>query len=189
VYNQIKLNEIENQHGQEHILAMLKKADPEYADRVEGYNRARLFRALDVFMQTGKPFSSFHTEQDLNNIPVDTLLIVLSGDRIWHTDRINKRVDEMIASGLIHETKHILDLGYDPKIQALQTVGYKEVIDHLNGETSIEKMTELIKISTRQYAKRQGTWFRRWKSAIQIDVTHIDSAQVASEIIGHFDSF
>ena len=189
VPNQIKLKTLEAEFGQSHILSMLEKADPDYLNRVEGYNRARIFRALDVYMQTGKPFSSFHSDQDLQTIPPDTLLIVLTADREWHTSQIQKRVDQMISSGLVQETRNILDLGYSPDIQALQTVGYKEVIDHLNGLTSIENMTELIKISTRQYAKRQATWFRRWKSANQINVTNLDAFQVASEIITQFDSF
>lgn len=189
VPNQIKLKTLETEFGQSHILSMLEKADPVYLSRVEGYNRARIFRALDVYMQTGKPFSSFHTDQDLQSIPEDTLLIILTADRQWHTLQIHKRVDQMITSGLVQETRNILDLGYSPEIQSLQTVGYKEAIDHLNGITSLDKMSELIKISTRQYAKRQATWFRRWKSAVQINVTNLKPSEVASEIITHFDSF
>jgi tRNA dimethylallyltransferase len=189
VPNQIKLKTIENDFGQPHILAMLNQVDPEYFKRVEGYNRARIFRALDVYMQTGKPFSSFHTDQDFHVVPNTTLLILLVADREWHTSHMNKRVDSMIASGLIEETQHILDLGFNPELQSLQTVGYREVIDHIQGSISVEKMTELIKISTRQYAKRQATWFRRWKSAHKIDVTHLDSPQIASQIISLFNSF
>ncbi len=189
VHNQVKLGALENQFGQSHILTMLENADPDYSNRVEGYNRTRIFRALDVYMQTGKPFSSFHSNQDLNVVPADTLLIVLVADRMWHTTQINKRVDNMLAAGLVEETKQILNLGFDPSIQALQTVGYKEVIDYLNSITTLDKMTDLIKISTRQYAKRQATWFRRWKSAIQIDVTNLSSSKIASEIIARFDSF
>lgn len=189
VPNQIKLKNLEAEFGQSHILSMLEKADPEYLDRVEGYNRARIYRALDVYMQTGKPFSSFHSHQDLHTVPPNTVLIVLTGDREWHTSQIHKRVDSMVSSGLVQETRNILDRGFKPELQSLQTVGYKEVIDHINGLTSLHKMTELIKISTRQYAKRQATWFRRWKSAIQINVTNLNPSQVASEIITHFDSF
>ena len=189
VPNQIKLKTLENDFGQSHILSMLEEIDPEYLKRVDGYNQSRIFRALDVYMQTGKPFSSFHSEQNLNIIPDDTLLIVLTADREWHTSRIHQRVEGMIASGFIEETRQILNLGFNSELQSLQTVGYKEAIDHLNGLISKEKMIELIKISTRQYAKRQGTWFRRWKSVHQLDVTHLDSFQIASEIISRFDSF
>src|SRR5690606_28018797 len=81
VYNQIKLAEQEKEFGQDYILNLLKKADPEYINHMDGYNRHRIFRALDVFMQTGNPFSSYHSDQNLSEVPDDTLLIVLTMNR------------------------------------------------------------------------------------------------------------
>jgi tRNA dimethylallyltransferase len=189
VYNQIKLAEIEKEHGQEYILEMLQKSDPDYLLRVEGYNRSRIFRALDVFMQTGNPFSSYHSEQNLHEIPSNTLLFVLTAERDWHVQHINNRVDKMIEFGLTNETSSVLKLGYSIEAQALQTVGYKEVIDYLDGKFDLSHMTNLIKTSTRQYAKRQATWFRRWKTAQTIDVTCQTSHYVVLQIMQNINAF
>jgi tRNA dimethylallyltransferase len=189
VYNQIKLAESEREHGQEYLVNLLTKVDPDYVLRMDGYNRARIFRALDVFMQTGKPFSSFHSEQHFNVTPQDTLLVILSAERAWHVKCIQERVDAMIENGLVDETEQLLDSGIEESFQALQTVGYKEAIEYIKGLITLDQMRERINISTRQYAKRQATWFRRWKSAITIDVTRKSTAQVATEIISLNPSF
>jgi len=189
VYNQIKLAETEREHGQDYLLNLLNNVDPEYFLRMDGYNKARIFRALDVFMQTGKPFSSFHSEQDFNVSPLRTLLVVLTAERAWHVKRIHERVDAMIDNGLVEETKQLLDSGIDESFQALQTVGYKEAIEYIKGLSSLDQMRERIYISTRQYAKRQATWFRRWRTAINLDVTHKTTAQIATEIISLNPSF
>lgn len=183
VYNQIKLAEQEKEHGQEYILSLLEKADPAYLARMDGYNKHRIFRALDVYMQTGNPFSSYHSEQNLAVVPDDTLLVVLKMERQAHVAQIEKRIDKMIADGLVQETRQIIAAGYSTSVQALQTVGYKEAIEHLNGQIPLDQMIRSIKASTRQYAKRQATWFRRWKSAVFLDVTGMSADQAAGEIL------
>ncbi|MEX1137430.1 MAG: tRNA (adenosine(37)-N6)-dimethylallyltransferase MiaA, partial [Balneolales bacterium] len=159
--NLLELERLERMEGQEYMLNQLRKADPEYADRMEGYNRQRLFRALDVWMQTGKPFSSFHKSRQKNILP-GTLVFGIPHPREILYDRINKRVDNMITSGLIDEVRGILDMGYKAEDHALQTVGYREVISYFNEKLTREEMIEKIKTNTRRYAKRQLTWFRRW---------------------------
>lgn len=133
VPNQIKLKELEKIHGPDHLLALLRKVDPVYATRMDGFNRQRTYRALDVYMQTGKPFSAFHSEQQLENVPEDTLLVVLTCERSELIRKINRRVDEMMAAGLIEEIRQLLVSGYNGSEQAFQTVGYKEVIGYLRG--------------------------------------------------------
>ncbi len=186
VYNQIKLTQQEKEFGQDFILDKLKKIDPEYYAKVEGYNRNRVFRALDVYMQSGIPFSQYHSERDFTVVPNDTLLIVLTCDRNTLKEFIDTRVDKMIDNGLVNETSQILKMGYSPTLQALQTVGYKETIDFLDGIIDHTQMVSLIKISTRQYAKRQQTWFRRWKSAIVIDTSGKNSQMISDEILMHY---
>ncbi|KPP99700.1 MAG: tRNA dimethylallyltransferase MiaA [Bacteroidetes bacterium HLUCCA01] len=180
--NLIKLRHQEQENGEEFMLEWLERVDPAYRQRVEGYNPHRVFRALDVYLQTGKPFSSFHSEAGFSSLPEDTLLVVLTCNRAYLVDQIEQRINTMLQDGLLKETRSILDMGYTGEEQALQTVGYKEVIAHLRGEYDLETMREKMLTSTRRYAKRQVTWFKRWKAARVIDVTRRAPDDVAAEI-------
>jgi tRNA dimethylallyltransferase len=182
VYNQLQLSEQEKEYGTDFIFNKLKLADPEYVQKMDGYNRNRVFRALDVFMQTGKAFSSYHADQNLHLVPGDTHLIVLTSNRNELIQKIEHRVDEMLKSGLVEETERVLEMGFSSSSQSLQTVGYKETIHFLNNKLSLNEMSDAIKANTRQYAKRQATWFRRWKSAHFIDVTGLNSKDLARQI-------
>ena len=149
--NLAKLEADIESNGLEHLYQKLQKVDPVYAQKMDGMNRQRILRALDVWMQTGRPFSSFHQQGDILRWPRKMLY-----------DRINRRVDQMIEAGLVDEVKRILE--HHPRdLQALNTVGYKEVFKYLDGEWPLDKVVEKIKTHTRRYAKRQLTWFRRWE--------------------------
>ena len=150
--------------GIEELYKKLKEVDPEYIKKMDGMNRQRIIRALDVWMQTGKPFSSFHSNDTLT-LPDHYLFFALHHPRKVLHQRIEKRTDQMIEQGLVEETKSILAAGYSPDIQALQTVGYKQAIQFLNGDLSFEQMVADIKTATRRYAKRQLTWLRKWSFA------------------------
>ncbi|MEX0686837.1 MAG: tRNA (adenosine(37)-N6)-dimethylallyltransferase MiaA [Balneolales bacterium] len=156
-----KLEKLENEKGQDHLLEMLSDADPAYIGKMDGYNRQRIYRALDIWMQTGKPFSSFHTSWQ-KDIPSDTLVFGINHTRETLFERINNRVDTMIESGLLNEVQEIIDMGFKPDAHALQTVGYREVISYFNREITFDEMVTKIKTNSRRYAKRQLTWFRRW---------------------------
>ncbi|MEX1122384.1 MAG: tRNA (adenosine(37)-N6)-dimethylallyltransferase MiaA, partial [Balneolales bacterium] len=160
--NLLELERLEIEKGRDHIMDMIIQSDPEYTGKMDGYNRQRIFRALDVWMQTGKPFSSFHTLGQ-KKLPAGTLMFGCHYPREILYNRINKRVDNMITSGLIEEVQGILDMGYKAEAQALQTVGYREVIAYFNRKYTREEMIEKIKTNSRRYAKRQLTWFRRWE--------------------------
>jgi len=177
-----KLEQAAESKGLQHLYDMLKQVDPGYSKKMDGLNRQRIIRALDVWMQTGRPFSSFHNRNGFE-LPPDTLVFGLYRDRQNLYERINKRVDEMLKKGLIKETKSILDLGYPKDLHSLNTVGYSEVIQFLNGkfESPIE-MAEIIKTKTRRYAKRQLTWFRRWDFIKWLDAD-AHSPEELSEII------
>ncbi len=168
--------------GIESLYKQLKRVDPAYTDRMDGMNRQRIIRALDVWMQTGKPFSDFHSNERFQ-LPENTLVFGLKRDREKLVDRIHQRVDYMMHSGLIEEVKSILEMGYSGDEQALQTVGYREIMDLLNGVyEEREVAAERIKINTRRYAKRQMTWFRRWPFIEWIDLDRF-SMQEALELI------
>ncbi len=162
--NKTNIAEIESQidkEGIEPVYNKLNSVDPEYVKTMDGMNRQRIIRALDVWMQTGKPFSSFHSNEEFE-LPDDTLVFGLQRDRQNLYDRINRRVDQMIEDGLIAETQKVLEMGYSKDLQPLNAVGYREIISVLNNEMDLETAIRKIKTQTRRYAKRQLTWFRRW---------------------------
>lgn len=162
--NEENIAEIESQidkEGIEPVYNKLNSVDPEYVKTMDGMNRQRIIRALDVWMQTGKPFSSFHSNEEFE-LPDDTLVFGLQRDRQNLYDRINQRVDTMIEEGLVAETQKVLEMGYSKDLQPLNAVGYREIIAVLEGKMELDKAIEKIKTQTRRYAKRQLTWFRRW---------------------------
>ncbi|PKA84618.1 tRNA dimethylallyltransferase [Ulvibacter sp. MAR_2010_11] len=133
----------------------LSRVDPEYFKKVDAQNSHRLIRALEIYRGTGKPYSSFLKKKKTSR-NFDTLYVGLTADRKIIYDRINRRVDNMVASGLIEEAKNLLA---NKKSNALQTVGYRELFQFFEGEFSQEKAIEEIKKNTRRFAKRQHTWF------------------------------
>ena len=161
--------------GLETLHKRLQNVDPEYVKRIDGLNRHRIFRALDVYMQTGTPFSSFHKRSDFEQPRPGSSVFMLDWPRKILHERINSRVDRMMESGLIEEVRSLLEW-LPEDAQALQTVGYREVIAHLKGELSHEQMVADIKTHTRRYAKRQLTWFRRWPF-----VKHLKPAEQSAE--------
>ena len=175
------LKESEKSNGIEHLYSKLEAVDPEYASEMDGFNRQRIMRALDVWMQTGRPFSSFHKSKEVTP-PGDMQVFGLSWPRKLLHERINLRVDQMIEQGLVSETQQILDDGYDPELQSLQTVGYRDVIRYLKGETTYDRMIADIKTQTRRYAKRQITWFRRWPFINWLDASEMEMEKMADVI-------
>lgn len=162
--NEENIAQIESQidkEGIEPVYNKLNSVDPEYVKTMDGMNRQRIIRALDVWMQTDKPFSSFHSNEEFE-LPDDTLVFGLQRDRQNLYDRINQRVDTMIDEGLVEETQKVLEMGYSKDLQPLNAVGYREIIAVLEGKMELDKAIEKIKTQTRRYAKRQLTWFRRW---------------------------
>jgi tRNA dimethylallyltransferase len=137
----------------------LKKLDPEYYSRVDLKNPNRLLKAIEVALMTGRPYSEFLTRPHKVR-EFDIIKIGLNGERDALYDRINQRVDEMMQNGLLLEAREFYPFRH---LNALNTVGYKELFQYLDGEITIEKATELIKRNSRHYARRQMTWFRKDK--------------------------
>lgn len=168
--------------GIESLYDQLKKVDPKYIPKMDGMNRQRIIRALDVWMQTGKPFSSFHSNNKIH--PDDnTVVIGLHHLREQLYERINLRVDEMIKVGLENEVTTILECGFKKTVQALKTVGYQEMISYFEGTFDKDTMIEKIKINTRRYAKRQLTWFRRWDFVHWLDATSLNVEQLKKDLL------
>jgi len=154
-----KLLSKKEKYGVEFLYNELKKVDPVSAEKMLPQNWKRVIRALEVYHLTGRPIWQHHINQ--NKIPkFNFYQIGLNWDREILYRRIEKRVDEMIETGLVEEVKRILDNGYDKNLNSLNTVGYKEIISFLDNEITLDRAIELIKRNTRRYAKRQLTWFK-----------------------------
>tara|TARA_R100001143_G_scaffold61071_1_gene61172 strand:- start:14697 stop:15614 length:918 start_codon:yes stop_codon:yes gene_type:complete len=177
-----ELGQIADDKGIEYLYNELQIRDPDYAKKMDGFNRQRIIRALDVWRQTGKPFSSFHSNKEIQQ-PENLMVFVIYHPRQVLHERISVRTDKMIEMGLLDEVRMILDRGYDKSIQALQTVGYREAIAHLNGEIRFDSMVKDIKTSTRRYAKRQITWFRRWPFSHRLNAGELNEDQLLNQVL------
>lgn len=157
-----KLLEERRKYGDNYLYERLKEVDTKSAEDMLPQNWKRVMRALEVYYLTGKPIWAHHEEYK-REIGLEFSQYGLNWDREVLYKRIENRVDSMISSGLIDEVENILKMGYGPDLNSFNTVGYKEVIQYLNGSYSFEKMIELIKRNTRRFAKRQLTWFNKDK--------------------------
>jgi len=153
-----ELLEIRKQFGNEYLYNELKKIDDVSASKMLPQNWKRVMRALEVFRLTGKPIWQHHKDE-IKNSKFSFKQIGLMWNRELLYKNIENRVDEMIENGLIEEVKSVLEKGYSKSLNSLNTVGYKEIIQYLDHEISLDKAIELIKRNTRRYAKRQMTWF------------------------------
>ena len=145
--------------GIESLRFDLKKLDPDYYNKVDLNNHKRILKALEICLITGKPYSSFLIKKKTER-PFNMIKIGLDLPREELYERINTRVDRMIKEGLLEEARSL----YPHKhLNALKTVGYRELFRHLDGELSLTEAIDLIKRNTRHYARRQLTWFRRYK--------------------------
>ncbi len=170
--NEENIAKLETQIEDEGIESLYQKlldVDPDYAQKMDGMNTQRIVRALDVWMQTGRAFSSFHSDDNTITVPDDMIVFGLQRDRQKLYGRINRRVDQMFEQGFLDEVRAILDMGYSLDDPGLNTVGYKEAIAFLHDEISREQMIKDMKTQTRRYAKRQLSWFRRWDFINWID--------------------
>ena len=162
--------------GIEALQNELKAADPEYYKKVDLQNPHRLIRALEIIRGTGRPFSSFLKKNSVAR-KFQTKYIGITADRAVVYERINKRVDLMMQSGLLSEAKALYPYR---EVNALQTVGYRELFAYLNGDSTLETAVSEIKKNTRRFAKRQGTWFRKNENIIwfeaPVDVTDVLAA-------------
>lgn len=152
-----ELQKLFDQKGIEPLQEQLKQQDPDYYEKVDAQNPHRLIRALEVCIQSGKPYSSFLGKNKPKR-PFEILKIGLEADRKVLYDRINRRVELMIENGLIAEAKQLEEKKH---LNALQTVGYKEMFSFFENEISLESAIEEIKKNSRRYAKRQLTWLRK----------------------------
>ena len=155
-----KYHAIAREQGQDALHALLQKVDPLSAARLHPHDERRVVRALEVYDLTGVPLSR-QKMPEAEDSPYDFQLYALELPRDVLYDRVNRRVDVMIAQGLLDEVRTLMAGGLSPEAQAIQGLGYKEMLPVLNGEQSLAEAAALLKLRTRHYAKRQLTWFKR----------------------------
>ena len=141
--------------------AELEKIDPKSAEAIPAGNVKRVVRALEFYELSGKRISEHNEEQKAKGSPYNFAYFVLNDHRHLLYDRIEKRIDEMVEEGLIEEVQGLKNRGFTKNMVSMQGLGYKEILDYLNGELSLEEAVYILKRDTRHFAKRQITWFKR----------------------------
>ena len=169
------------ENGIDYMHEKLRALDEDAANRIHKNNTKRVIRALEVCLD-GKKMQDFSTELKYNE-NYQPIIIVLNRDREVLYERINKRVDLMTENNLIDEVKHLLDIGYDKNLISMQGIGYKEIVKYLEGEYSLDEAIEIIKRDSRRYAKRQITWFKRYKESKWFDLDKYDNSEILKEDI------
>ena len=170
-----KLEEEYDTFGADFMYEKLKKIDSVSAQTIHKNNKKRIIRAIEYFLINNEPISSHNEVQREKKSPYDYRFFVLNPPRDILYERINKRVDIMVENGLVDEVKKLREMGLSMANISMQGIGYKEIIEYLDGEVSLETAIENIKQNTRHMAKRQVTWFKREKDVIYVDPFSFES--------------
>lgn len=174
------------EEGPAALLATLRKVDPKTAELMSPTKPRRIIRSLEVYYTTGIPLSQFHADQKKQS-DFEFIQFGLEWDRKDLYKRIDVRVDRMIQDGFIEEVRGLKKMGLNTSLNALNTVGYKELFEYLDGKLRLDEAVELIKRNTRRFAKRQLTWFRADKRIRWIAVNEQrELGTIAKEIINQF---
>ncbi len=164
-----KLWQLGEEKGNHYLHELLRKVDPKSAEEIHENNRKRVIRALEFYENCGKPISTHNKEQRQKTSAYNSCYFVLTDDRKKLYERIESRVDQMLSKGLVDEVRTLKERGCNASMVSMQGLGYKEILEYLDGRCSLLEAVEKIKKETRHFAKRQLTWFRREKDVIWID--------------------
>ncbi len=159
----------ETKNGAHLLHERLREIDPKSAEIIHENNVKRVIRALEFYEETGMCISEHNEEQRQKESPYDVSYFVLNDQREKVYERIDRRVDLMMEAGLVEEVRRLKESGCRRDMVSMQGLGYKEIMDYLNGEISMEEAVYRIKRDTRHFAKRQITWFKREKNVIWLD--------------------
>lgn len=169
-----KLAEEKGEQAPKVLHAMLKEADPEAAEQIHPNNIKRVIRALEYFKQTGEKISLHNEEMRQKESPYNFLYYVINTDRSKLYERIDRRVDLMLENGLVEEVERLKQMGCHRGQTSMQGLGYKEILDYLNGECTLEEAVYILKRDTRHFAKRQLTWFKREREVRWLNLPEFD---------------
>ena len=151
------------------MFERLRSIDPESCEIIHAHNVKRVIRAIEFYEKTGIKISEHNKMQRQNISPYNFAYFVLNDDRDKLYDRIDTRVDQMLAQGLTDEVSNLAKCGCSREMVSMQGLGYKEILDYLEGHITLEEAVYLIKRDTRHFAKRQLTWFRRERDVIWVN--------------------
>ncbi len=164
-----ELEQIAKEKGAEFLHAMLEEVDVKSANLIHANNVKRVIRALEFYKQTGEKISDHNEQEREKESPYNFCYFVLTDKRENLYERINQRIDMMLKEGLVKEVQGLKEKGYTREMVSMQGLGYKEILDYLNGVCSLEEAIYILKRDTRHFAKRQLTWFRRERDVIWLD--------------------
>lgn len=156
-----ELERLSEEMGAEYLHGLLKEIDPEAALEIHANNRKRVIRAIEYYRQTGERISEHNRRERQKTSPYDFLYYVVTTERSELYERIGKRVDLMLEAGLVEEVRQLKAMGCTRDMVSMQGLGYKEILDYLQGEISLEEAVTVLNRDTRHFAKRQLTWFKR----------------------------
>ena len=181
-----ELETLAKEKGSEYLHGLLRVADPKAAAEIHANNVKRVIRALEYYRETGKPISAHNEAQRQKESPYRFAYFVLNEERSTLYEKINRRIDEMLRMGLIDEVQALKDKGYTREMVSMQGLGYKEILDYLNGECSLEDAVYRLKRDTRHFAKRQITWMKREKDVcwVQKENFENDPDRILAYILG-----
>ena len=165
-----EMQDIAKCKGTDYVHSMLEAVDPASYKKLHPNDLRRVIRALEVHKYTGRPISYYQEESRKQPPKYKFAYITLTMDRKRLYDRIDQRVDKMMAEGLVEEVEGLIRMGYDRSLTSMQALGYKEIADYLQGGISKEEAVRVLKRDTRHYAKRQLTWFRRDQRVNWVDI-------------------
>lgn len=174
-----KLEEIAEKEGLNKLYNMAKEIDEKAMEKISPNDQKRILRVLEIYNQTGKTKTELEIESRKNGVKYDFRVFAIDMPREILYERINKRVDIMFENGLLEEVQRLYKKYGEELYTSIQAIGYKEVIDYINGKYTKEEMIEKIKMETRRYAKRQLTWFRKienitWLNGLNDTQSNID---------------
>lgn len=163
------LETLAGEKGAGYLHGMLREVDPESAEAIHANNIKRVIRALEFYHLSGEKISAHNEKERQKTSPYNFAYFVLSDDRETLYQRIDQRVDHMVGQGLVAEVARLKEMGCHSGMVSMQGLGYKEILDYLDGKCSLEDAIYIIKRDTRHFAKRQLTWFKREREVIWLD--------------------
>ncbi len=170
----VYLEELAREKGAEALHEMLKQCDPVSAEEIHANNVKRVIRALEFYKLTGTPISVHNAQEKQRENAYNACYFVLNDLRERLYANIDRRVDIMLENGLLDEVKRLKEMGYTRGMVSMQGLGYKEILDYLDGKSSLEEAVYILKRDTRHFAKRQLTWFKREDAVVWVNKNEMD---------------
>lgn len=180
-----ELEQLAEDKGAAYLHQILTEIDPESGLEIHANNIKRVIRAIEYYRQTGEPISLHNRREREKESPYNFLYYVVNTERSILYERIERRIDMMMADGLVEEVQALKDMGCTRNLVSMQGLGYKEILDYLNGECTLEEAVYVLKRDTRHFAKRQITWFKRERDVRWLNLPDYDNdtAKVTEKIV------